>query len=157
MSNPSAPFEKLLATVSDEDLETWETQYEQDIARLEVMLTGVRAAKAARKAMQGDDVDSGFPPRPNSQVDAVRAVMAAAPSTPWRAETILQALRQRGWEPRGQTPKNSVDATLSRMTAEGIVRRIDRGLYLLAGADTVSSGLLELQFSSPNRGDPDLI
>jgi hypothetical protein len=50
---------------------------------------------------------------------------------PWQVEELLSALEARGWTPGGQTPRNSVDATLSRMRRNGRVDRLAPGLYRL--------------------------
>lgn len=48
---------------------------------------------------------------------------------PWTADQLLAALRSRGEAPRGKTPKNSIQATLSRMTTAGTIKRPSTGVY----------------------------
>jgi hypothetical protein len=49
----------------------------------------------------------------------------------WNADLLLAHLELRNQAPRGKTPKNSVAATLSRLTSEEKVKRIRPGLYTL--------------------------
>jgi hypothetical protein len=50
----------------------------------------------------------------------------------WNADLLLGHLTSLERAPQGKTPKNSVAATLSRLRAEGKVRRVRPGFYSLA-------------------------
>jgi hypothetical protein len=139
---PNSPFEKLLGSLTDEDLDRQERVYEEDIQRLGVLLEAVRATKAARRMMNGSDGLAEATKRPSTMYEAVLTVMATQPEAAWTAEQILVVLKQRGWTPGGQTPKNTVDATLSRLTTSRDVRRVRRGHYQLASAADVASNLM---------------
>jgi hypothetical protein len=49
----------------------------------------------------------------------------------WRAGDLLDALKARGWEPRGKEPAAPVAAMLADMRKKGQVYWVSRGLYAL--------------------------
>lgn len=76
-----------------------------------------------------------------SLANGVRLVMEEfGPDTAWTGDKVLAALSQKGWEPGGKTPRNSVDATLSRLRRDGKVERIGPGTYKLSTASAVEAG-----------------
>jgi hypothetical protein len=145
LREPTSPFEKALAGLTDEELDDQEHVYETDISTLNVLLGAVRATKEARQALRGSSQDQTPVRRPRTLVDAVIAVMRTDPGRVWTADEILADLRRRGWAPQGQTPKNTIDATLSRARQAGAVVRLERGEYRLPSAVDVIDNTLRLE------------
>jgi hypothetical protein len=71
--------------------------------------------------------------------EAILLTMGTNTRLEWDAELLLDHLKSRDWEPRGQTPKNSIAATLSRLRAEGKVARVRPGVYSLAPSERAST------------------
>lgn len=88
---------------------------------------------------EGEQPQDGSPPptiRP-SLPDAVLFVMREHPeNTVWTSDKILIGLQRKGWEPGGKTPRNSVDATLSRLRRMGAVERPAPGTYKLPSGNS---------------------
>jgi len=64
--------------------------------------------------------------------DAILRVMSEwDPMTLWRGDKLLVELERKGWAPGGRTPRNTVDATLSRLKKQERLERVDRGVYKL--------------------------
>lgn len=67
-----------------------------------------------------------------SLADSILIVMREWPdNTVWTADKILAGLKRRNWTPRGKTPRNSVDATLSKLRRNGALERPGPGVYKL--------------------------
>jgi hypothetical protein len=71
-----------------------------------------------------------------SLADAVLIVMRERPSNVlWTSDTMLARLDEKGWTPGGKTPRNSIDATFSRLRKAGQVQRPMPGMYNLPSSD----------------------
>ena len=64
--------------------------------------------------------------------EAIMRIMSPTPGLEWTSDLLLGHLMSWDWAPRGKTPKNSVAATLSRLRAEGKMKRVRPGVYTLA-------------------------
>jgi hypothetical protein len=134
--HPDQPLEALLMSMTDAELDAQVTAYDREMERLQILRTASLALRDARRALNGGRTHErearGSSPQPRpAQRDTVLKVMSSEPDAAWTSERILADLYVLGWQPRGQTPKNSIDATLSRLAQEGLVERVRRGLYRL--------------------------
>jgi hypothetical protein len=64
----------------------------------------------------------------------------------WRKREIFEALKNSGWEPRGQKPEAQLATRLAEMINRGEVVRVSMGHYVLADA------YHELREASPSQG-----
>lgn len=83
------------------------------------------------------------PPRPSSISKSVRLVLESSKDREWAVADIYSALVERGWLEDSKQSERSLGAALSRMTSDGEIRRVSRGLYAAAPAETVSQSLLD--------------
>jgi hypothetical protein len=132
------PLETLARTVDRGEL-----QAEIDRLEAEIQERGRRLAKLQTLRQLLTDIapshSAGEPPAQNSHPDvrpslpeAVLIVMRELPTnTLWTADKVLIELQRRGWEPGGKTPRNSIDATFSRLRRAGAVERTAPGTYKL--------------------------
>src|SRR5690349_8652276 len=94
----------------------------------------------------GADAESDAEPAPIANAkpklaDAVLYVIAdGGRDAVWSADEVLSALVRNGWQPGGRTPRNSVDATLSRLRRNGKLRKVATGRYRLSPAQTGEDG-----------------
>jgi hypothetical protein len=73
--------------------------------------------------------------------DAILRIMGEwEPITVWTGDKILIQLERKGWAPGGRTPRNTVDATLSRLTKQGRLERASRGVYKLPSETSGGNG-----------------
>jgi hypothetical protein len=142
------PLETLARTVDRGEL-----QAEIDRLEAEIQERGRRLGKLQTLRQLLVDIEpsppAGEAPAQNSHPavrpslpEAVLIVMRELPAnTLWTSDKVLIELQRRGWEPGGKTPRNSVDATFSRLRRAGAVERSAPGTYKLpsASADGVSA------------------
>lgn len=147
-------FEKLLSTTSLDELRAQRAEYRRTIDEYEQRLTVVGALiellemqqqrsvvqNRARRLPDQPSLTDGIDEfadlasqlqRPTSLIDSIERVMQTDPEGEWTGERVLDELKERGWQPRGKTPRNSVDATLSRLRSLGRVSRVNPGVYKL--------------------------
>jgi hypothetical protein len=128
-----------------------ELQEEYDKLMAEIQILGQRAGRLQRLIGLLDEIEGpeGDPGRSDpeqdlktridalrearpSLTDAILLVMGEmTPDTIWTADKILIELERHGWAPGGKTPRNSVDATLSRLNKLKLVQRRAPGTYTL--------------------------
>jgi hypothetical protein len=63
---------------------------------------------------------------------AILAVMAVEPTRVWRKKQIFLALKNMGWESRGQKPEAQLATRLAEMIERGEIVRVSVGHYMLA-------------------------
>jgi hypothetical protein len=77
---------------------------------------------------------------------AILLVLSSERERVWRKREIFEALKQSGWEPRGQKPEAQLATRLAEMITRGEVVRVSVGHYMLTDA------YQELREASPSQG-----
>lgn len=77
------------------------------------------------------DMRNGAHPADKPPLAAAIETIMRTEDRPWQVEELLAALTARGWAPGGKTPRNSLDATLSRLRRDDRVERLAPGVYRL--------------------------
>jgi hypothetical protein len=139
------PLELLAATVDRGAVEREIRQLDREIQERALRMNKLRTLLSLFPGDQQTAVDKGTSVataettgsgsvsanvRP-SLADAVLLVMQEAPDDTWTGNKVLTSLGHKGWAPGGKTPRNSVDATLSRLRKAGKVTWHGPGMYKL--------------------------
>jgi len=141
-ANPDKPFQELLSGVPDAMLEEYIRGFDAEIAELQTFRNAAVAMIEARRYLNGGKPLGGAGPvasRPSAP-DAVLAVMGQRPADEWETDAIQEGLRAKGWESVSKTPRNSLEATLSRMVKAKTITRLRRGIYVLPAVTNDESG-----------------
>lgn len=140
------PFEQFLKAFTVAELEDQRRQYIELMREYESRITALSAlieiveaieARGARTSAAAGRKSSADPKRP-ALGRAIQTVMASDPKRGWTAGDLLPALESQGWAPGGDTPRNSLDATLSRLARTGAVERRGKGVYALPSSKQAS-------------------
>ena len=74
---------------------------------------------------------------------AVHMILSTDPEKVWKKSEIMDALKQRGWEPRGGKPSAALATRLSEMIERDEAKRVSYGHYRLTGnGDKTTQGTL---------------
>lgn len=97
---------------------------------------------AGRRPLAGDGRDSAppAPGRPTSIREAVLLLMAHEPGVLWPVTTLQSELIGRGWLKDSPQALRSLGAALSRMTSDGEIARVERGVYRFTLPSVVGDG-----------------
>lgn len=133
-----------LDQLPEQQIETRIAELEKKNAAILAELSSLREALALKQRfrdMYRPHIDSGeqrvvpgFTGRPPSSIrESVLRAMAETPQKQaWSVADIHNALVERNWSDLSSQAQRSLSASLSRMTADGEIKRIGRGLYQLA-------------------------
>lgn len=154
--SPTQTLEQILAELTDDQLQAQIDALDQGIQRYQVLREAARALLEARRALDQTTVLGAIRQRKPSAAEAVLRIMGESPEREWTSEDILRELIARGWASSGKTPKNSTDATLSRLVQKKQVQRVARGVYRLPAAAQTLQPEPVLDFPSTAAADDDI-
>jgi hypothetical protein len=134
------PFEQFLKAFTLAELQEQRRNYIELMREYESRVTALSAlieivegieARRDRNAAAGRRASPAPTSRRPSLGRAIQTVMASDGDRAWTTDELLTALKAHGWAPGGKTPRNSLDATLSRLARNGSVERRGSGIYAL--------------------------
>jgi hypothetical protein len=96
----------------------------------DVTVKAVPVVAAASAPSPSVEVRNGRP----SLRRAILLVLSSKREAVWRKREIFKALKDSGWEPRGQKPEAQLATRLAEMINRGEVVRVSVGHYMLADA-----------------------
>jgi hypothetical protein len=114
--------------------------YQREADGWRLILRGRRAVVGHESGEDSSEVQG----HPGNKA-AVLRVLADAPTRVWAVRDLYDELEDRGWLPKATDPRKSLGATLSTMTADGILERVGRASYRLSPAQLhlVDGGALD--------------
>lgn len=130
-------FESLLASTSTDELERQRDEYKAQIVGLNSRIAVLNSLLSHRRAMDaapGDPlVIETDPPmtRPSIAQAALIVMATKRVGYGWTADELYDELEQRAWLPGGKTPRNTMQATMSRLVKTRQLERPMQGIYTL--------------------------
>lgn len=141
-------FETLLASTSTADLERQRDDYKAQILGLQSRIAVLNSLLSHRRAMDEPAASPTAEPtealgRPSIGRAAITVMETQPVGKAWDADELYAELEKRTWLPGGKTPRNTMQATLSRLVKSGRLDRPFPGVYTLPAGHRRDASLLD--------------
>jgi hypothetical protein len=149
-------FENLLSSLTVEEMREQRAQYLKLINGYEARVSALTALIEIRESMDLREPGSGIRVGPAEPIvelaqrlarpsipQAVLTVMETAPDSEWSTDDLYAALESRGWLPGGKTPRNSLQATVSRLVEDDKLERVGTGVVRFPAGQGRDASLLD--------------
>jgi hypothetical protein len=135
MGDSATDATSIEAALSEEAIEAIVTEEERLAKEHARRAEGWRLILQGRRYLSGNVeatvLNANSPNGRPTNFDAVLRIVATDPTKVWTPPEIMDALAERSWTFRGDTPRKTLGATLSVLASKGRLKRVGRGRYKL--------------------------
>jgi hypothetical protein len=139
MISPSMRTQRLNPQFFEEQIAELERERGELEAEIDWWREGYERYKRRQQARETPKVRAPADGSRPTLRSGIQIVMREDDRSHWRVADLLDALKARGWEPRGASPQAPIAAMLADMKKRGEIYRLTRGVYALTPQEDVSS------------------